>query len=568
MGCGSSAAKGVASPHKAIEAGLPALSKLEDLPASSDTTPAATKATNTMATPSEVEPNEREEANAKGDEDLLQASSRMNSMPDLLDAKGRVLCHPREGFRDTFQISHKELGSGSFGVVVLARLRRSRHNATISKVAVKIVEIPLPGFHLPNEDAIIPLEDLVEAAKRHSNEEKDRIRMLYREIDIQARVRVENVLPIECIFFDISDGVLSIAIVMQYANAGTLDSYLRLRAMHGMPLSLDESKILIRGILKGLAFLHEHNIVHRDLKPENILLHEPNKKMKNQVGMSDSFALGSSLNRVNMKSSDFDLTKEDEPSLEVLPIPLIADFGLAAELSQSDIRTFCGTIDYLAPEPIASRHFKGGIRDVLTSLSNTEEENFAKSTRKTAETNGDEDSESQVKQTSELPPAIDKNERVPYTSQCDMWSFGTLAFETITSIHPFRGKSRAMTLNNILRARIKWPTWTSMSPMSPLARSQVFSQKKSSRYLPSKGVQNMGRSLRLEYPANLRRLSLVGSTNDVKKGRARRGSVPHSDVDLNSLPPVFVDFFSRLLEVDPDERITAAEAIEHPFIAS
>mmetsp|Transcript_26319 Transcript_26319/g.67009 ORF Transcript_26319/g.67009 Transcript_26319/m.67009 type:complete len:115 (+) Transcript_26319:1606-1950(+) len=48
-----------------------------------------------------------------------------------------------------------------------------------------------------------------------------------------------------------------------------------------------------------------------------------------------------------------------------LPTPLISDFGLAAETSQAQLRTFCGTVDFLSPEPIASRFFAGGIREVI-----------------------------------------------------------------------------------------------------------------------------------------------------------------------------------------------------------
>mmetsp|Transcript_34992 Transcript_34992/g.90652 ORF Transcript_34992/g.90652 Transcript_34992/m.90652 type:complete len:215 (+) Transcript_34992:859-1503(+) len=52
-------------------------------------------------------------------------------------------------------------------------------------------------------------------------------------------------------------------------------------------------------------------------------------------------------------------------NFRILPTPLIADFGLAREISKSNLRTFCGTVDYLPPELIASRHLQGGIREVL-----------------------------------------------------------------------------------------------------------------------------------------------------------------------------------------------------------
>ena len=39
------------------------------------------------------------------------------------------------------------------------------------------------------------------------------------------------------------------------------------------PLTEDQYSFLIRGILKGLAYLHdEKNIIHRDVKPDNVML--------------------------------------------------------------------------------------------------------------------------------------------------------------------------------------------------------------------------------------------------------------------------------------------------------
>lgn len=71
-----------------------------------------------------------------------------------------------------------------------------------------------------------------------------------------------------------------------------------------------------RQLLDGIAFCHQHSILHRDLKPENLF-------MINQGG--------------------------GEP-----PLLTIGDFGMArnlqAEPTKQRLYTFCGTLEFMAPE--------------------------------------------------------------------------------------------------------------------------------------------------------------------------------------------------------------------------
>jgi serine/threonine protein kinase len=72
-------------------------------------------------------------------------------------------------------------------------------------------------------------------------------------------------------------------------------------------LGEEESARYVRDVCWALRELHGDGVVHRDVKPENIML--CNGKAK------------------------------------------LGDFGLAAKVSSSNKRTtFCGTLDYLAPE--------------------------------------------------------------------------------------------------------------------------------------------------------------------------------------------------------------------------
>lgn len=72
---------------------------------------------------------------------------------------------------------------------------------------------------------------------------------------------------------------------------------------------------VIRSVLEGVAYLHEHDIVHRDLKPENILY--------------------------RTKDADSDV--------------VIADFGIAKHLLSSDeqLHSVAGSLAYVAPEVLS-----------------------------------------------------------------------------------------------------------------------------------------------------------------------------------------------------------------------
>jgi serine/threonine protein kinase len=56
--------------------------------------------------------------------------------------------------------------------------------------------------------------------------------------------------------------------VFQRLEGGTLLE--RINSHRG--LSLEETRVVMRGIAEGLAYLHRFGIAHRDLKLENILL--------------------------------------------------------------------------------------------------------------------------------------------------------------------------------------------------------------------------------------------------------------------------------------------------------
>ena len=85
----------------------------------------------------------------------------------------------------------------------------------------------------------------------------------------------------------------------------------------GNPLTEDDARTVMRGILSGLKYLHANNIVHRDLKPENIMM-------------------------------------AGKGSLDVK----ITDFGLSRVVDEKGLMsTLCGTPQYMAPEILMKQKY-------------------------------------------------------------------------------------------------------------------------------------------------------------------------------------------------------------------
>lgn len=128
------------------------------------------------------------------------------------------------------------------------------------------------------------------------------IEQVEREIMVQHNLKHENVLRLFKHFEDEEN----VFLLLEYCAKGEL--YQLLRTQKGRKFDEQMSKHFFVQLVRGLKYLHAHQIVHRDLKPENLLI-----------------------------------THDD--------VLKIADFGWCA--ATNVLRTtFCGTMDYLAPEMI------------------------------------------------------------------------------------------------------------------------------------------------------------------------------------------------------------------------
>jgi len=109
--------------------------------------------------------------------------------------------------------------------------------------------------------------------------------------------------------------------ILQYYPEGSLATIIKKDQ-----LNQSQKEDLIKGILNGLAFLHEHNILHRDIKPGNILI----------AKRGDQY------------------------------IPKIADFGLSRQVDSFEKSSFVNSIAggsayYAAPEQLAGENVRANV---------------------------------------------------------------------------------------------------------------------------------------------------------------------------------------------------------------
>ncbi|KAK9278802.1 hypothetical protein L1049_028381 [Liquidambar formosana] len=107
----------------------------------------------------------------------------------------------------------------------------------------------------------------------HSDSDPTVRRQVFREMEILRRTDSPHVVRCQGIFEKPSG---DIAILMEYMDAGTLDTLLRTNGTFSEPDLAD----VARQVLNGLNYLHSHKIIHRDIKPSNLLV---NKDMEVKI---------------------------------------------------------------------------------------------------------------------------------------------------------------------------------------------------------------------------------------------------------------------------------------------
>ena len=130
--------------------------------------------------------------------------------------------------------------------------------------------------------------------------------LVYNEIEIHSKLNHPNIIRL----YNVLENEEEISILLEYAENGSL--YSLIQDENGF--SEHKAYKYFIQIVNAVYFLHQNNIIHRDIKPENILIGEN------------------------------DLLK-------------LCDFGWAKELTVNNRSTFCGTVEYMAPEIVGSEKY-------------------------------------------------------------------------------------------------------------------------------------------------------------------------------------------------------------------
>eukprot|EP00041_Stephanoeca_diplocostata_P019265 m.412701 g.412701 ORF g.412701 m.412701 type:complete len:476 (-) comp21258_c0_seq6:108-1535(-) len=145
---------------------------------------------------------------------------------------------------------------------------------------------------------------------------------------------------------------------------------------------------------------------------------------------------------------------------------------------------------------------------------------------------------------------------LPYNEKIDVWSVGCILYELHTGDPIFNGSSE---LDQVM----KITELTGIFPAHLLAEG-----KKSTKYFrkPNPGETQWVRTTTAKayMPPGMRKLSTMLGAETGGPGGRRAGDTGHAPADY----AVFVDFLTRLLDVDPATRMTPRQALEHPYLLS
>jgi len=106
----------------------------------------------------------------------------------------------------------------------------------------------------------------------------ERLKRFFREADILAKIAHPNI--VQLYEYGVSDYDEIPYIIMEYLPGGTLDSYLRHKAVN-----INNGAIIMIQLLSALKAVHGHGLLHRDIKPQNVLFSEKGEAKLSDFGL-------------------------------------------------------------------------------------------------------------------------------------------------------------------------------------------------------------------------------------------------------------------------------------------
>ncbi|KAJ5539890.1 hypothetical protein N7513_008222 [Penicillium frequentans] len=143
---------------------------------------------------------------------------------------------------------------------------------------------------------------------------------------------------------------------------------------------------------------------------------------------------------------------------------------------------------------------------------------------------------------------------IPYDHAIDVWSIGCTLFELYTGKILFTGRNNNQMLKSIMECRGKYPP--------KVLRRGSLAHLHFDDMLNFHSIEEdklTGRPV-------TRILDFKKPTRDLKTRLTGKGTRGMLDADVKELT-MFFDFLDRCLTLNPEKRITPAEALKHPFLA-
>lgn len=240
---------------------------------------------------------------------------RLNFMDENLMLSFNNIMHSKLGYQHVnkkYTIG-KELGSGSFGKVKLAKPNETSENNNVF-VAIKIID--------------------------KLNLNQSLMYLVQNEIDIMKILTYEYVVYL----IEVLEDNKNIYIIMEYISGLDLFTYLDSKKN----VSIESIKIITYKLAKAIKHIHSYGIVHRDIKLDNILI--CNNVNKSHINNQNLLKILSEESEFIKYLNNIDRNIIEQKNLNDFEVKLI-DFGTSKVLSHNELLSeVVGSTRFSSPE--------------------------------------------------------------------------------------------------------------------------------------------------------------------------------------------------------------------------